>query len=193
LLILFLWWQRRSARAKQIRRQEIYDRRRLSDPPQPMPAGNTYVSPYTPPTPGRDTAPLMGHMSSTYSSGSGITGSAYTAGPSPMAAPAMAYFGTQNNLTTPGREEPTTPPWARSAASPASPVSPNSYNHGGSSPPPTESSSMPVRTPSAASRPEGLPPGAMVPQIMGGRTHEKAVFVPAGSAPVAPPPYSHGR
>jgi hypothetical protein len=187
LLILFLWWRRRAARAKQVRRQEIYDRRRLSDPPQPVPIGATYVSPYTPPTPGPDTAPLMGHLSSTYSSGSGVTGSAYTAGPNP---PPMAYFGTHNNLTTPSRDEPS-PAWARPVVSPSSS---SGYNyHGGANAPLMDSTSIPARSASVSSnRPEGLPPGAMAPQTITGRTHEKATFVSTKAALAAPPPYSHG-
>lgn len=179
-LTLFLWWRRRAARIKQARQQELYERRRLSDQPLPMPVNATFISPFPPPTPGRDTAPLMGYMGSAYSGNSGATGSAYSPAPS---TPGMSNFSGPNNLTT--HDE--TPSWARPTASPNQ----NHYNHySDSSPPQTASSSIPARSASVGS---GLPPGAMMPQVANvGRTIEKATFVPARPSTTAPPPYSQG-
>ena len=202
LFILFLWWRRRATEVRQAKKREMYQRRRLSDPPQPMPVGATLISPF-PPSSARDTAPLM----SAYSAGSAMTGSAYTSAPS-VNNPGAAYFGVHPNFANPAHEE-VAPTWSMpiGATSPSSPgYSYSSYPGGsypgGSTSPMTEASPVPTPTPhrapsvsSSSWTGEGRPPGAMAPRIgVSTGPVEKATFVPSSARPVvpAPPPYSHG-
>lgn len=178
-----------AAQKRLLKQREEYERRRLSGGTLPM--GAAHVQPFIQhpnPSPNRESAPLMTHMGSTYSSGipSVVTpapsGDSYfghgnmAAGPAPWANPDLNYH--QANMYSP-------PPHLVGNMSP----NPNS--------PPMSMASLP--TSSAA---DAIPPGAMAPMI-GTSTGpakamrrpsegipEKASFTPVQPLVAAPPPYS---
>lgn len=189
VLIAFLWHRRRSAQmARELNQVGSYKKPPFSPVgPQPMPFSPSHISPYTPPTPAsRDTAPLMAHMNSMYSSNGGSVPNT----------PGMSQFAPNTNyMANSGVQDNQTPAWAIPTVARQGSVDATNYTGSSSTPTP----GAPLTSPETGSTwsGTGIPPGAMAPRmgsIHGGRLNEKARFTPSSptSTTVAPPPYSQG-